>query len=182
MGRRSNFERLPRDFYPTPLKAVEPLIPHLPQTDFSYWEPCAGNGALIDHLAELTGGLSHCSRETDLEPQRQDIAREDVFGPGFRLGERRFPPDLIITNPPWSRKVLHPMIEMFAEIAPTWLLFDANWMFTKQAAAHLPRLRKVVTIGRVKWIEDSKSVGKEDACWYLFDKKGDQPPAFFGRS
>jgi hypothetical protein len=27
MGKRSSFERLPRDFYPTPLKAVPPLIP-----------------------------------------------------------------------------------------------------------------------------------------------------------
>ena len=30
MGKRSNgFERVPRDFYPTPLTAVPPLIPHL---------------------------------------------------------------------------------------------------------------------------------------------------------
>ena len=29
MGKRSNFERLPRDFYPTPFSAVAPLIPHL---------------------------------------------------------------------------------------------------------------------------------------------------------
>ena len=29
MGKRSDFERIPRDFYPTPYKAVLPLLPHL---------------------------------------------------------------------------------------------------------------------------------------------------------
>ena len=31
MGKRSDFERKPRDFYPTPMEAVEPLLEHLPQ-------------------------------------------------------------------------------------------------------------------------------------------------------
>ena len=31
MGKRSNFERNPRDFYPTPKEAVIPLLPHLPE-------------------------------------------------------------------------------------------------------------------------------------------------------
>ena len=29
MGKRSNFPRVPRDFYPTPFEAVPPLVPHL---------------------------------------------------------------------------------------------------------------------------------------------------------
>ena len=49
MGKRSDFERKPRDFYPTPIEAVEPLLPHLPE-GFTFAEPCAGNGALIEHL------------------------------------------------------------------------------------------------------------------------------------
>ena len=40
MGKRSDFERKPRDFYPTPFAAVEPLIQHLPQ-GFAFAEPCA---------------------------------------------------------------------------------------------------------------------------------------------
>ena len=31
MGKRSDFERVERDFYPTPCKAVEPLVQHLPK-------------------------------------------------------------------------------------------------------------------------------------------------------
>ena len=56
MGKRSNFERKPRDFYETPIEAVLPLIPHLGY-DFTFVEPCAGAGVLIDHL-EMNGGKS----------------------------------------------------------------------------------------------------------------------------
>lgn len=50
MGKRSSFERKPRDYYPTPVEAIMPLIPHLPLSDTGYWEPCAGDGAMIDVL------------------------------------------------------------------------------------------------------------------------------------
>ena len=38
MGKRSDFERIPRDYYPTPYSAVEPLLPHLPE-NFTFAEP-----------------------------------------------------------------------------------------------------------------------------------------------
>ena len=49
MGKRSNFERSRRDFYPTPLAAVLPLIPHLRGVR-TFAEPCCGDGALVRHL------------------------------------------------------------------------------------------------------------------------------------
>ena len=49
MGMRSNFERIPRDFYPTPAAAVPPLIRHLRGVR-SFAEPCCGDGALVRHL------------------------------------------------------------------------------------------------------------------------------------
>jgi hypothetical protein len=49
MGKRSNFERIPRDFYPTPFAAVPPLIPYLHGIR-TFAEPCAGDGALVRHL------------------------------------------------------------------------------------------------------------------------------------
>ena len=49
MGKRSSFERRPQDTYPTPVAAVEPLLPYLrPETHFI--EPCAGDGYLVGHL------------------------------------------------------------------------------------------------------------------------------------
>lgn len=172
MGKRSNFERVERDFYPTPREAVLPLIPHLPAS-FSFWEPCAGNGALIDHIEFLTRGA--CYSATDIEPQSEDIGKADALTEITGL-------DLIITNPPWDRKVLHPMIEHFSNQAPTWLLFDADWPHTKQSVPFLPRLRKVVSVGRVKWIPDSKMTGKDNCAWYLFDEPSDEPTIFYGRT
>jgi hypothetical protein len=43
------FERIPRDFYPTPLAAVPPLIAHL-RGIRTFAEPCAGNDDLVRHL------------------------------------------------------------------------------------------------------------------------------------
>jgi len=34
----------------------------------------------------------------------------------------------------------------------------------------------------VKWIEDSKGSGKDDSCWYLFDKNFKGNTTFFGRA
>ena len=49
MGKRSDFERVPRDYYPTPFEAVRPLVPHLPDKGL-FGEPCAGDGRLIRHI------------------------------------------------------------------------------------------------------------------------------------
>ena len=62
------------------------------------------------------------------------------------------------------------MILHFSAMRPTWLLFDADWVHTRQAAPYLPHLRKIVSIGRVRWIEGSKHAGKDNCAWYLFDQ------------
>ena len=174
MGKRSNFERVPRDFYPTPRAAVLPLIPHLPK-EFSYWEPCAGDGALIDHLADLAGVI-YCAA-SDIEP-RCSIPQSDALRP---QPSSRTSVDLIITNPPWDRKILHPMIEHFCAMSPTWLLFDADWMHTKQSSPYMKWCRKVVSVGRVKWLPDSKMTGKDNCAWYLFDQSAEGDTVFIGR-
>lgn len=179
MGKRSDFERVDRDYYPTPIAAVEPLIPHLPYT-FDYVEPCAGDGRLIDHITELTEGAGECLYACDIEPQRDDIVQFDALNISF--GEYEVM-DFCITNPPWERKFLHPFIEHWINICPTWLLFDADWMHTQQSALYMSYCTKVVSVGRVKWIEGSKSVGKDNCAWYLFDlgKTPLKPTEFFGR-
>lgn len=158
MGKRSNFERKPRDYYPTPLKAVIPLIPHLDQR--LYIEPCAGDGSLIKHLNSF--GVI-CTWACDIEPQRHTISKGDAL---------KLNPDMecqqIITNTPWERKILHAMIEHFRQMAPAWLLLDADWAHTKQAIPYMEYCAKMVAVGRVKWIPDSKHTGKENVCWYKF--------------
>ena len=176
MGKRSTFERRPQDAYDTPPEAVEPLIPHLPKKTFWFWEPCAGKGDLAVALTEKTEGTYTC---TDIAPRSDFVFQQDALrrliwhGPG---------PDLIITNPPWTREILHPMIEHFSDMRPTWLLFDADWMHTRQSTPYLPRLRKIVSVGRVKWIPDSPHTGKDNCAWYLFTRPSNEPTQFFGRA
>lgn len=174
MGKRSNFDRVERDFYPTPIEAVRPLVPHLHRAKFYFTEPCAGDGRLATHIKALTGGV--CERMSDIEPRGSGIAKADAL---LEVDEMAA---MFITNPPWDRAILHPLILKLSDIAPTWLLFDADWMHTKQAAPFMPRLRKVVSIGRVKWIEGSKMTGKDNCCWYLFSTPEDEPTQFFGRT
>ena len=177
MGKRSDYERVERDFYPTPWQAVEPLVPHLPK-NFAFAEPCAGDGALVSHIETLIEG-AWCSWASDIEPQTQNIVTRhfrELVEDDFEEAE------YIITNPPWDRKLLHPMIEYFTAYRPTWLLFDADWMHTKQSAMFMTYCSKVVSVGRVKWIEGSKSVGKDNCCWYLFDALDDTPTEFYGRT
>ena len=173
MGKRSSFERVPRDFYPTPREAVLPLLPHLsPGTRFC--EPCAGDGRLIAHL-EAAGHVCECS--FDIEPKGGVIYTGDarhLWSDGN--------PDCYITNPPWERATLHEIIVNLSSHLPTWLLFDADWMHTRQSAPFMPLLRKVVSVGRVKWIPDSPFTGKDNCCWHLFDANSDAPAVLIGRA
>lgn len=179
MGKRSEFKRVERDYYPTPFKAVLPLLPFL-HSGASFWEPCAGDGRLIGHL----NGHAACRFSSDIEPQGKGIVSIDALnmedGRGTALRDA-FGFDCIITNPPWNRKILHPMIETFAAIAPTWLLFDADWSHTQQASEYLHLCSHIVAIGRVRWIEDSNSVGKDNACWYRFSADNKEDTKFFGK-
>jgi hypothetical protein len=176
MGKRSNFARNPRDFYPTPPAAVGPLIPHLEYGDM-FCEPCAGDGALVKALE--AHGMS-CAHASDIEPQADWVDRMDALGGD--LGGCVQSCEWIITNPPWDRSIMHAMIREFSAIKPTWLLFDADWVHTRQSAPFTPWLRKVVSVGRVKWIEGSKHTGKDNCAWHLFCQQSDGAAEFYGRS
>ena len=140
-------------------------------------EPCAGDGTLVDHLEKNN---MKCVFKSDIEPQRKDIKKLDAFDIDIFMFMAA---DLIITNPPWDRKILHPLLLHFVGIIPTWLLFDADWIHTKQSVEYLPYLRKIVSVGRVKWIADSQNTGKDNCCWYYFDNYSlNSTPKFFGRS
>jgi hypothetical protein len=157
--RAATFERLKNDTYDTPAEAVAPLLPHLkPRT--RYIEPCSGRGCLVQHLS----AAGHILVKAYDLPVDATSHRYDVKGV-----------DCAITNPPWSRPVLHAIIGNLSWQLPTWLLVDWDWIATMQATPYLNQLRHVVVIGRVKWIEHSESTGKDNCCWCLFDRP--QPEA-----
>ena len=165
MGKRSDFKRRPMDAYQTiDPRAVETLAPHLQGVE-TFAEPCAGEGRLIEQLAGI--GL-YCAYRGDL------TSGEDAL-------ETTVPPvDAIITNPPWTRDILHRMIVHFQRQAPTWLLFDADWAHTKQAAPYLPQCSNIVAVGRLKWIEGSPHCGKDNVAWYRFHSQHVDGPKFIG--
>ena len=63
------------------------------------------------------------------------------------------------------------MIEHFANLRPTWLLFDADWAHTLQARPYLERYcTDIVSVGRVSWEQNGTS-GKDNCAWYKFTKE-----------
>ena len=60
------------------------------------------------------------------------------------------------------------MINFFtSKRVKTWLLFDADWMHTKQSVPYIQYLHKVQPVGRVKWIADSRHTSKDNVAWLL---------------
>jgi hypothetical protein len=166
MGKRSQFERLPRDLYNTPAKAVEPLLPWLkPKTRFI--EPCYGDGALRRAL-DAAGHIFCGGFDLPIDAREHDYGMQD--------GE------FFITNPPfWGKpKNLHPLITNLSNQAPTWLLMSADWLFNQSSGPLTQRLSLIVAVGRVKWIPGSPHVGKDNCAWLLFDRRASGAP-FIGR-
>jgi hypothetical protein len=172
MGKRSTgFERRVQDFYATPEKAVAPLLPHLlPRTRFV--EPCAGDRALVRAL-QAAGHI--CVHASDIEIRAPGVLLDNAATAELVEGS------VAITNPPWTWDMLHPIIENLSGQMPTWLLLDADFMHNVRAARFMRQCRKIVSIGRVQWIADSKQSGKSNSAWFLFEATPG-PTLFFGRA
>jgi len=163
LGKRSSFERKPRDYYPTiDPRAVRALAPFL-AAETQFIEPCAG---AFDLAALLIAAGHLCMDAMDIEPAAPGIRQGDAL-------QLQSQPYSIITNTPWRRDLLHPMIEHFVTAAPeAWLLIDANWFHTLQAAPLLQHCTDYVSIGRLHWERDRPISGKDDAAWYRFELGG----------
>jgi len=166
MGKRSNYSRRILDSYATPFSAVAPLLLHL-GSGICFDEPCAGDRALVSHL---TRHGHQCARASDIADEHPVDA--------FNL--ERSGADMFITNPPWDWDVLDPLIDHLSNMKPTWLLLNADLMHNKRMGRHMRRCLKVVSIGRIKWIEGSKSTGMENCAWFLFVGREVQT-LFYGR-
>lgn len=105
MGKRSSFPRRKADDYATPLKGVTPVLPHLRAEGIvTFVEPCAGAGNLVAHLCSF-GFL--CAFARDLRDGFDALTCDPNTFQGA---------DAVVTNPPWTRAALHPMIECGATI------------------------------------------------------------------
>ena len=154
MGKRSNFKKIEKDAYmTTDSRAIRPFFEHYQESMFTYYEPCVGNGDLIKLLNPLK-----CVGFSDTEKDARNY-------------QYNTDADMFITNPPWTRDILHPIIENLRLQKPTWLLFDADWMFTAQSNRYMKFCKVILPVGRLKWIPGTRDVGKDNCAWYLFIKE-----------
>lgn len=171
MGKRSDFARRPHDAYQTiDPRAVRLLLPHLHGVR-SFAEPCAGEGHLVRQLTEA--GLC-CTYSGDIQ-EGQDALGLSHADCGM--------PDAYITNPPWTRVLLHALVEHLMRLGPTWLLFDADWMHNtkRPIPSLLDHCSQIVSVGRLRWMEKSESSGKDNAAWYRFHIQHTGGPRFIPR-
>jgi hypothetical protein len=170
MGKRSDFERIDNDLYPTPLKGVLPLLPLLKAEGFrTFAEPCGEPNSILVQTLESHG--FKCVYAGDKRTGQDALARTN-----YNDCER------IITNPPHKREWLHPLIEHLASVAPSWLLIDSDWWHTRQSAPFSHLCTTIVPVGRLKWVEGTDNTGKDNFCWYRFDAKHKRPTIIHGRT
>jgi len=179
LGKRSDFEKRPRDYYPTPIEAVRPLKTRMP-TGITFCEPCAGDGRLILHLEDVIEN-SICFLAMDIEPQAGYVLKGDANDLNDESLENcRY----IITNPPYTWSILKPLMDKWISLRPTLLLLPADFMHNRRMKPYMDKCVWVQSIGRVKWIEGSKVSGVDNYAWYMFDNNKDvgTPTQFFGRA
>jgi hypothetical protein len=175
MGKRDpdKFEKKPRDFYATiDPAAVNRLLPHL--SNGSFIEPCAGAG---DLAKTLMMNKMKCRGMYDIEPQLWAVKAQNCL----TLTEKDVEfVDQFITNPPFTWKVLQPMMDHLINLLPTWLLLPADNMHNVRMGPYMKQCDKVVSIGRLYW-EENKVKGVDNYCWYHFDKHHEGSTEFVGR-
>jgi hypothetical protein len=176
MSKRSDFEKVPKDFYPTTdPKAIPPKLVKFIRGK-SYAEPCYGEGDLEDLLMDV----ATCRWRSDI---RETVGSSKVVDAMCLSKEDIARCDYIITNPPFSRDVLLPLIDHFVSMKPTWLLLPAGYMNNIYFGPYMRKCSKVVSIGRIKWFKDSKHTSTDDFCWYFWVKGAttDTRTEFYGR-
>lgn len=174
MGKRSDFEKIPKDFYPTvDPRAVVPLIPFV--RGKTYAEPCYGEGDLEDLLADV----ATCKWRSDV---RVTVGSSTVVDALSLTKEQLSGIDLIITNPPFSRSTLLPLLDHCISLKPTWFLLPADYMHNNYFGPYMKKCQKIVSIGRLKWFKDSEASSTDNFAWYFWPKGAtNETTVFYGR-
>jgi hypothetical protein len=111
--------RRPRDFYPTPVEALVPLLVALRRAPpLRHVEPCAGNGALVRALEAAGNTCAHArfcppwARYRNRRRRCADQRRDGLLRRGFHCD-----------NPPFAPVLLTPLMTCRIALGvPLWLL------------------------------------------------------------
>lgn len=160
------------DFWETPAEAFcREFIDLLPST-LRYGEPCFGKGKLALHLTKasrLANKHIVCCHASDLyveaEPELRSVKLDARTLTTDDLEE---PIDLWITNAPWRRGHLFPIIDNLVKIAPVWMILPGEFYHRRNASACMSRCSDVVSTGCVNWIPGKSGNARTAYAWYKF--------------
>lgn len=156
--RGEKFERKENEAYYTPPKALVPLLPVLRAHGVrTFVEPCCGDGQMVMGLQ--AAGLI-CLYSGDIVDGQDALLLDHDTVRGA---------DAIITNPPYERRVMHPIIDHLRKLKPSWFLLEADWLCTYQSTPLMQHCSDVIPIGRVRWIPGTTSDGFDNYVWCRFD-------------
>lgn len=152
--------------------------------NISYGEPCFGEGALTRILTRHLKGLAFCGHASDLHPERapeglnvrkldaRTLTRSDL--------ERHV--DLWITNTPWQRTHLHPIIDNLTKVAPLWCILPAEFAHRRRNYDYLRKCTHILPVGPVQFRPTKSGNGFFCYAWYRFVDEWQQDyPSFMPR-
>lgn len=170
MTKRLDGPQIKHNNVDTPYAAVEPLVKVLP-VETQFIEPCAGAGWLVTHL----GANGHdCVLATDIEPRVAWVDRRDALEMHYEM-VRLTGATHIITNPPAEWKILQPLLCKWLDTGlEVWLLLPIDFITHVRFRPFLPHVFHLAVIGRVKWIDDSKTTSTDAFAWYGFSATNNQ--------
>ena len=174
MGKRTkqDFEKRPRDYYATiDPDAVKPLISFV--RGLRVAEPCAGNG----DLSMLLEPDCKVVWESDLDPQNKYILQKNAI---FLGSGDLWECNTIVTNPPFSWKLLQPLLDHLPTLLPTWLLLPADVAYNKRMGPYMKCCKSIVSVGRLYWI-GNKVKGVDNYAWFEFVNE-EVETKFYGRN
>lgn len=149
----------PQNFWQTPAKVTERLVPHLPP-QLWYIEPCAGAGAIISVLHEHD---MYCADAYDIEPNAPHIRQADAQTQSVEGAT-------IITNPPYARHLLQPLLDHWIGSATCWLLLPLDMAVNVWTNSYMEYVSHILPVGRVSWLGNGKS-GMDNSAWFRFARE-----------
>lgn len=162
MQYRSGHEARELDVWPTLPQTIRPLLPYLP-SGTRFVEPAAGDYRLA---AFLEGNGHECVFASDIEPRHDEVCKRDAATHDFR----NYQADMIITNLPYRRDMLQPILKNLIGQLPIWMVIYSGWLDTEWAKPFMEYASHELPIGRAPWEIPGKPEGggKRDFSWVRF--------------
>lgn len=169
MSKRSDFPKVDKDWYPTrdPAAIVPKFVEFI--RGKAYAEPCYGNGDLEDLLMDV----ATCKWRSDV---RSTVGCSKVMDGLEITTEDLKDCDCFCTNPPFSQKVLRPLLDHWLTFdKDIWLLLPADYMHNIWFGPYMKVCSKVVSIGRLvwfynEWVDDLEVKLTDDLKPWVKDK------------